>query len=218
MPIHGLVRSPQRSKTIDAVRSRQLRRPYTLFVPAARQRATVGSPPGLTSAPALSACLADEARLEIRRALPRQATGRRHRRRRGPGRRCWLGVVQTEDDETTNAGRAHLAQRDLHRAPARQVAVFVAGRFAHPTIKAARRHAGKLSISRRFRALSHNEACSSTSRMAARFLKQNASLGRGCTVSPSGGPAAQRPLSSLPLGLPSPPPLPQPLLPWWCSW
>ncbi|MGY3360529.1 hypothetical protein ACVWZK_007192 [Bradyrhizobium sp. GM0.4] len=65
MPIHGLVRSPQRSKTIDVVRSRQLRRPYTLFVPAARQRATVGSPPGLTSAPALSACLADEARLEI---------------------------------------------------------------------------------------------------------------------------------------------------------
>lgn len=218
MPIHGLVRSPQRSKTIDAVRSRQLRRPYTLFVPAARQRATVrlAAWPDVGARAFRMPCRRSAAR--DRRALPRQATGRRHRRRRGPGRRCWIGVVQTEDDETTNAGRAHLAQRDLHRAPARQVAVFVAGRFAHPTIKAARRHAGKLSISRRFRALSHNEACSSTSRMAARFLKQNASLGRGCTVSPSGGPAAQRPLSSLPLGLPSPPPLPQPLLPWWCSW
>src|SRR3954453_20556829 len=29
------------------------------------------------------------------------------------------GVVQAEDDETTNAGRAHLAQRDLHRAAIR---------------------------------------------------------------------------------------------------
>jgi hypothetical protein len=33
------------------------------------------------------------------------------------------GVVQAEDDETTNAGRAHLAQRDLDGAAVRQVAV-----------------------------------------------------------------------------------------------
>jgi hypothetical protein len=31
--------------------------------------------------------------------------------------------VQAEDDETTNAGRAHLAQRDLDGAAVRQVAV-----------------------------------------------------------------------------------------------
>lgn len=29
------------------------------------------------------------------------------------------GIVQTEDDETTNTGRAHLSQRDLHRAAIR---------------------------------------------------------------------------------------------------
>jgi hypothetical protein len=29
------------------------------------------------------------------------------------------GVAQAEDDETTNAGRAHFTQRDLHRAAIR---------------------------------------------------------------------------------------------------
>jgi hypothetical protein len=44
---------------------------------------------------------------------------------------------------------------------------------------------------------------------------QSTSRRLGCIVSPSGGRAsAQRPLSSFPLGLPSRPPLPQPLLPW----
>ncbi|MET4115235.1 hypothetical protein ABIB85_001258 [Bradyrhizobium sp. JR1.5] len=44
---------------------------------------------------------------------------------------------------------------------------------------------------------------------------QSTSRRLGCIVSPSGGrvSSSQRPLSSLPSGLPSPPPLPQPLLP-----
>lgn len=64
MPIQGLVRSPQKSRTIDTVTGRQLTGPYSLRA-GSTPAATVGSLPGLTSAPALSACLADEARLEI---------------------------------------------------------------------------------------------------------------------------------------------------------
>lgn len=50
MPIHGLVRSPQRSKTIDAVGGRQLRQTYSLRA-GRTTAAMVGSLPGLTSAP-----------------------------------------------------------------------------------------------------------------------------------------------------------------------
>lgn len=113
MPIHGLVRSPQRSKTIDAVRGRQLRRPYSLRA-GSTTAAMVGSRPDVGAA--LSARLADKAGLKI-----------------GEPDLVWplvddvaaqddvvAGIVQAEeDDETTNTGRAHLAQRDLHRAAIR---------------------------------------------------------------------------------------------------
>lgn len=63
MPIQGLVRSPQKSRTIDTVTGRQLTGPYSLRA-GSTPAATVGSLPGLT-APRLPACLADEARLKI---------------------------------------------------------------------------------------------------------------------------------------------------------
>lgn len=94
----------------------------------------VGSLPGLTFGATLPTRLADEARLKIGepdlvRPLVDDVAAQDD---------VVACVVQAEDDETTNTGGAHLAQRDLHGAAIGRVAVFAAGRFAHLAIKPAR--------------------------------------------------------------------------------
>lgn len=100
MPIHGLVRSPQRSKTIDVVRGRQLRRTYSLRA-GSTTAAMVGSLPGLTSAPRFPHALQTKrgSRSESLTSSGHWSTTPR------PRMTFVAGIVQAEDDETKNTSR-----------------------------------------------------------------------------------------------------------------